>query len=265
MSHLKWDNLKLDVASDSLAGPHRRTNEDSVLAKAPVFIVADGMGGHDAGDLASALVVEQLAKLPTDPTIEGVQEVFHQTRSLIDALPGRRGQYAAGTTVSGVILIDQGGQPYWLVINLGDSRTYRLTDGQVTQVSVDHSEVQAMIDAGQLTPEGARSHQRRNVVTRILGAGTDEVPDYWLIPVAAKERWMVCSDGVTAELPQTVIESIVAAGDSPTNTVTALVTSALAAGGHDNISVIVLDSRREDEEITAPTWEASAPSWSQTV
>ena len=111
----------------------------------------------------------------------------------IEAAPGR----GAGTTVTGVLVTELEGVPYWLVLNLGDSRTYRLSEGELEQISVDHSEVQELIDDGLLTAAEAVHHPRRNVVTRALGVGDGLYVDYWLIPIEEHDRMLVCSDGLT--------------------------------------------------------------------
>ncbi|GAB3105624.1 PP2C family protein-serine/threonine phosphatase [Isoptericola nanjingensis] len=224
-------------------GARRRLNEDSFLARGSVFFVADGMGGHEAGEVASAAAVEALAPLGRSDVV-GVDEVRCRVRAAHDAVraietaPGR----GAGTTLSGVALTDQGGEPYWLVVNVGDSRTYRVADGALEQVSVDHSEVQELVDAGRITAEQALTHPRRHVVTRALGAPDDPEPDFWFLPVHAGDRMLVCSDGLTAELPDRRVAELLMVEPDPQTAAERLVGEALAAGGRDNITVIVVDA-----------------------
>ncbi|MCZ2262655.1 MULTISPECIES: PP2C family protein-serine/threonine phosphatase [unclassified Isoptericola] len=224
-------------------GARRRLNEDSFLARGSVFFVADGMGGHEAGEVASAAAVEALAPLGRSDVV-GVDEVrcrvraAHDAVRAIDTAPGR----GAGTTLSGVALTDQGGEPYWLVVNVGDSRTYRVADGALEQVSVDHSEVQELVDAGRITAEQALTHPRRHVVTRALGAPDDPEPDFWFLPVHAGDRMLVCSDGLTAELPDRRVAELLMVEPDPQTAAERLVGEALAAGGRDNITVIVVDA-----------------------
>ncbi|MDR0847634.1 MAG: protein phosphatase 2C domain-containing protein [Propionibacteriaceae bacterium] len=232
--------LGLEVGAKTTAGPKRPTNEDSVVATPPVFLVADGMGGHDAGERASAIVAQEMARLHGKPDIREVHDALHRACLAINSLEGRAA-HQAGTTVAGMVMTEQGGAPYWLVINLGDSRTYRASGGVVEQISVDHSEVQELVAAGRITESEARTHPKRNVVTRVLGAGTVEQPDYWLLSAGDAERWMICSDGLTSEVSQTQIEAALLAPMPPQEVVDGLVSSALAAGGHDNVSVIVVD------------------------
>jgi len=238
MSH-----VTLSVASCTNVGQRRALNEDSILARDPVFIVADGMGGHDAGDKASAIAIAEMSKLGTSPSVEDVRDALTRARWSIDCLdsPDSDSRRAAGTTVSGLVLVEQAGQPYWLIVNVGDSRTYHVVDGELRQVSVDHSEVQEMIEAGRLNEESAQDYSRKHVITRVLGARTIERPDYWLIPVEPSQRWMVCSDGLTGELSNRRISQILTEESSARVAVDMLVEEALAAGGRDNVSVIIVD------------------------
>jgi len=247
--------LTLRVASATNIGQRRALNEDAVLARAPVFIVADGMGGHDAGDRASSIIVEEMGRLGPSPSVEDVRDALARARWSIDQLDASDLGHAAGSTVSGVVLVEQAGLPYWLVLNLGDSRTYHITDGVVKQISVDHSEVQELIDTGRLDPPAARRYSRRNVITRVLGARTPEQPEYWLIPAQPPERWMICSDGLTNELDDDRIGEILTGDGCPQTAVDALVSAALAAGGRDNISVAIVDASGPDLSWDDPTIE----------
>ncbi|AEG43390.1 PP2C family serine/threonine-protein phosphatase [Isoptericola variabilis] len=236
-------------------GARRVLNEDAFLAGGSVFFVADGMGGHDAGEVASAAAVEALRPL-VGTAVVGADVVRDRVRLAHDAVraietaPGR----GAGTTLSGIALTEQDGEPYWLVVNLGDSRTYRLAHGRLEQVSVDHSEVQELVDAGTITVDEARRHPRRNVVTRALGAPEDPVPDFWYLPVAARDRLLVCSDGLTIELPDRRIAAVLLTEPDPQAAADRLVEEAVAAGGRDNITVIVIDATGASDalERTAP-------------
>ncbi|MDR0285635.1 MAG: protein phosphatase 2C domain-containing protein [Propionibacteriaceae bacterium] len=232
--------VALTVAASTNVGQRRSLNEDAVLARRPVFIVADGMGGHDAGDRASAIAVAEMGRLGDSPSVADVRDALTRARWHIDRLAASDARHAAGTTVSGVVLVEQDGLAYWLVLNVGDSRTYHVRGDAVSQVSVDHSEAQEMIEAGRLAPGAANQYARRHVITRVLGAHTAEAPDYWLLPVQAGERWMVCSDGLTGELDDQEIAAILTT-ESADDAVRTLVNRALGAGGRDNISVVVVD------------------------
>ncbi|MDR1441805.1 MAG: protein phosphatase 2C domain-containing protein [Bifidobacteriaceae bacterium] len=223
-------------------GLRRPINEDSIVASHPVFLVADGMGGHQAGDAASRTVADRMRVLVgTKPTVDTVKAALGRAGEAVTELAGVDPERAAGTTVSGVVAVTQEGIPYWLVVNLGDSRTYRLTDGELEQLSVDHSEVQELISDGVLSSAQARSHPRRNVVTRAMGGGMHYDPDYWLVPMEENDRILVCSDGLTGELDDSQIAAILREFADPLAGARALMEAALTAGGKDNISVIVVD------------------------
>lgn len=218
----------------------RSVNEDALLAFPPVFLVADGMGGHDAGDVASRLAVEEFAQLAGRPTT-GADEVhgcFTRTAERIrEALDGR----PCGTTVAGVAVTEHEGSAYWLVFNVGDSRVYRYADGQLRQISVDHSVVQEMLDRGEITPDEARRHPERHVLTRALGSGPLPEPDYWLLPAGPHDRLLVCSDGLTGELDDDLIAQVLAELADAQDAAQRLVELAVEAGGHDNVSTVVVD------------------------
>jgi len=153
-------------------------------------------------------------------------------------------------------MVEQMGMPYWLVMNIGDSRTYRLSQGQFAQVSVDHSEVQELVDAGEITAEQATVHPRRHVVTRALGTGDETEADYWLLPVEEGDRILVCSDGLNAELTDEHMFRILSTVGHPQDAVDALIQAALRNGGRDNVTVIVVDAKNVMNDggiaITAP-------------
>ena len=216
-------------------------NEDSYLALPPLFAVADGMGGHGAGDLASRLAIETMtsaARLrPLSP--EGVLAALDGANRAIVTYAGARGM---GTTITGLALLEAAdGTEQLMVFNVGDSRVYRLSGGQLDQVTVDHSEVQELVKAGVITRDQARIHPRRNIVTRALGTTPASRPDYWLLPATAGDRYLICSDGLYSEVPDEHIAALLANGGNPQATADALVAAAEVAGGHDNITVIVID------------------------
>lgn len=224
-------------------GLRRRVNEDSYLAAAPLFLVADGMGGHQAGEVASAAVIDAFSTLVGRPslTIDDMRDALRQARRTVDALPSGGGA-GAGTTLTGVVIADVDGEGYWLTINLGDSRTYRLSEGVLEQISVDHSVVQELVDSGQLPPEAASHDSRRNVITRAIGAGSDAEPDFWLIPAEQGDRILVCSDGLSGELDVTRIDAVLRAEADPQAAATRLVHEAILHGGRDNITALVVDA-----------------------
>ena len=220
-------------------GMVRRVNEDSYLAIPPLFAVADGMGGHGAGDLASRLAVDTLTaaarQRPLSP--EGVLAALDGANRAIVTYEGARGM---GTTITGLALLETSGGDHLMVFNVGDSRVYRLSGGQLEQVTVDHSEVQELVKAGVITRDQARIHPRRNIVTRALGTMPASRPDYWLLPAVAGDRYLICSDGLYTEVADEHIQSLLSAG-SPQSAADSLVAAAEVAGGHDNVTAIVID------------------------
>lgn len=237
--------LTLSYGYGTDRGLRRELNEDSFIASDPVFAVADGMGGHEAGEIASGMCVRALAAMPQlasgerSVTAAVLQQYLLRADSSIREVTGAR----AGTTLTGAVVVEQMGMPYWLVMNIGDSRTYRLSQGHFAQVSVDHSEVQELVDAGEITAEQATVHPRRHVVTRALGTGDETEADYWLLPVEEGDRILICSDGLNAELTDEHIHRILSTVGHPQDAVDALIQAALRNGGRDNITVIVVDAK----------------------
>ena len=253
----------VSVAFGSATDPglRRRINEDSSIAAPPLFLVADGMGGHHAGEVASATVIDEFAAFAGRPSlgIDEVRAALSRARRRVEALPSGSGA-VAGTTLTGVVIADVEGEGYWLAINLGDSRTYRLSEGDFEQVSVDHSVVQELIDAGQLDPAAASSDTRRNVITRAIGAGSDADADYWLIPAEPGDRILVCSDGLSTELDGEAIHAILVAESDPQAAATRLVHEAMLRGGRDNITALVVDATAVRSRANRPIDHATAPS-----
>ncbi len=248
----------LRVASTSHIGLVRSVNEDSVLAEPPVFAVADGMGGHAFGDRASATAVLALHEEfdPAQPTDAGhVLTAIRRANAAVRELTAGSGEPRgiAGTTLTGVALVLErpARTPKWMVFNLGDSRVYRWAaeDGSaerassLERVSVDHSVVQQLLDAGVIDEAAARVHPDRNVITRALGAADQVAAEAWLLPATQAQTFLICSDGLTKEVDDATISSVLTATDGdPELTVERLREEALAGGGADNVTVLVVSS-----------------------
>jgi len=234
--------LRWGAATD--VGRVRSLNEDSLLAVPTLFVVADGMGGHAAGEVASQLAVREFARLAEQAPVsaDDLAETVRLANEHILTEGGEHGdRYGMGTTLTGVGVVSTTDGEQLAVFNVGDSRVYRFSDGRLDQLTVDHSAVQELVDAGRLTPQAARSHPRRNVVTRSLGSQPSPAPDVWLVPPVAGDRFLVCSDGLTGELDDPAIAELLGASPDPQAAADELVRQALAAGGHDNVTVVVLD------------------------
>ncbi|RJT80867.1 serine/threonine-protein phosphatase [Arthrobacter cheniae] len=239
-------------------GLRRELNEDSFIAVEPVFAVADGMGGHEAGEVASSICVRTLgassiigSRTPQFSAGD-LEELIREADQRIRSEAGGH----AGTTLTGVLLVEESGAPYWLFFNVGDSRTYRLSNGTFGQVSVDHSEVQELVDIGRITEEQARTHPRRHVVTRALGTGDDAEADFWLMPVEEGDRILLCSDGLSGEITDEGICTILSDVHDPQEACDELIAATLRSGARDNVTVIVIDATdlgdRDAERTTVP-------------
>ena len=231
--------FELSSSGATDVGRVRHVNEDSFVMSAPVFAVADGMGGHNAGEIASGIVVDEFAHLAGSAYVEleavadALVRAYERIATMVDdATKG------AGTTVAMVALTLHEQSPHWLVMNLGDSRVYTIRDGEFSQVSVDHSVVQELLDRGEITPAQARVHPYRNMITRALGAGPDTRPDFWLLPARQGDRFFLCTDGVSGEVHDDLIERTWRATPDADNPAQNLVDQAVAAGGRDNATAV---------------------------
>lgn len=245
--------ITVEWGSATHLGLVRSINEDSFLTTPPLFLVADGMGGHDAGEVASAIAVEEFGRLVDGSalTIEDLGSALHTAAGRIDDLSDG-GPLSAGTTVALVATMEIDEVGYWVVLNLGDSRVYRDSEGIFEQISVDHSVVQELMDRGEITEDEAKVHPYRHMITRALGAGPESDPDYWLIPAEPGDRLLVCSDGLSGEVPDPSIQRVLESDVSPQDACDALVDLALAGGGHDNITVVVVEALAIGDEDTVP-------------
>ncbi|MCL2514819.1 MAG: protein phosphatase 2C domain-containing protein [Microbacteriaceae bacterium] len=246
---------RVDASAFSATGRVRSLNEDSFLASEPMFFVADGMGGHSFGDRASQAAIAALAEyVPggSEPTPDDVLAAVASANTAVRALsaPDDTGPAVAGTTLTGVAHVATDSGPHWMVVNVGDSRVYGWDGRSLTQLTVDHSAVQELVDAGAITPEQAARHPERNVITRALGADDSVQPDVWLLPPGAVRTFLICSDGLTKELSPAIISGILAGDvvfgndgvDSDESLAQRLVSAADAAGGHDNITAVVVET-----------------------
>jgi PPM family protein phosphatase len=226
-------------------GRRRENNQDAVLSAFPLFVVADGMGGHIGGEIASSRAVERLSAAVGDGDIspESIERALEQAVEDI-ASHTETTDDGTGTTVTGVYLDLSGDEPTWVTLNIGDSRVYLFRDGALAQVTTDHSVVQELISAGRLTPEEAENHPYGNVITRAVGPSDGVVPDYVRLEVLDGDRFVVCSDGLTKELTDYGILHFLLQHDDPTEAVDAMLEAALENGGRDNVTIIVVNVKR---------------------
>ncbi|HEY7718081.1 MAG TPA: protein phosphatase 2C domain-containing protein [Pedococcus sp.] len=261
-THRPGLTLRAGAATD--VGRVRQHNEDSLLARGTVFVVADGMGGHAAGEVASRIVVETFEELAAQQRLRTEDVVGALTRAnarILESVARHPEQSGMGTTASGLAVVSTGGSDHWAVFNVGDSRVYRLVGQDLSLVTVDHSEVREMVDAGLITEEQALRHPLRNVVTRSLGTEHMPTPDVWVFPPHPGERFVICSDGLSNELSLQDIRRIVLEVEDPQEAAVALVRSAVEAGGRDNVTAVVvaLDGGEDDDDLDADTAPRGVP------
>ena len=240
--------LTLAIGAATDTGNLRGQNEDSHIAQQGLFAVADGMGGHNAGEVASAMAIEYLRGVALGGVASAeafAQVVRDLNNAIFSAATATTDQRGMGTTLTAAALLDstsETDQPSQIVIaNVGDSRTYLLRSGELRQLSVDHSYVQELVTEGLLTIDEARTHPRRNIVTRALGIDAQVSVDTWTIPMFDGDRFMLCSDGLVDEVPLDEITEMMREHTTPQQVAERLVTAAKWHGGRDNITVIVLD------------------------
>lgn len=220
------------------AGAGRAVNQDAHLTRPPVFAVADGMGGHVAGDRASALVIATLAELiPEVPNREQVLHAIRQADARLVQAAQATGAVGMGTTLCLLALL---GPRLVLVANVGDSRAYRVGPLGLEQLTHDHSVVQELIDAGHLDTEAAEHHPERHIITRSLGSGAPLDIDWWLIETHPDDTFVLASDGLTKVLPIATIEDRLHTAPDPGAAATQLVADVVAAGGRDDATAVVL-------------------------
>jgi protein phosphatase len=235
-------------------GRQRRANEDSLLARAPLFVVADGMGGAQAGEVASRIAVESF-----QPGLQDDARPEHSLASLALAANARIHELShsniehagMGTTLTAVYV----GEEEIAVAHVGDSRAYCLRDGQLLRLTDDHSLVDELMRQGRLTPEEAVEHPQRSVITRALGPeGTVEV-DTRSFRARAGDVYLLCSDGLTTMLSEEQIRLLLISNYKLSAAGEALIAAANEAGGRDNITVVLLRLEDVDADVAAPAYE----------
>lgn len=225
-------------------GHVRRGNEDSYIVDFPLFVVADGMGGHRAGEVASSRVVEEMgSRIPRGSFVDAGEvsaALYYTTRSLAEL---GRSEGAPGSTMTGVAFSTHLDLPCVRIFNIGDSRVYLLRDGSLKQMTVDHTEYQELCVLGFATSADPDIAMRRHVLTKALGAGFGPINavDQVMIPAVSGDRYLLCSDGLTGEVDDELIEQVMERLSDPQEAADRLVHLALQAGGRDNVTVVVVD------------------------
>lgn len=220
-------------------GKVRDHNEDSLFAEAPLFIVADGMGGHAAGEVASEIAIESISEnAPRSVDAVGLAHAVEQAnQDIIKAVIDGKGKEGMGTTCTAAVV--DGNQI--CIAQIGDSRAYLLHHGHLQQITRDHSLMADLIDAGQITPAEARVHPNRSLITRALGSDPNVVADQYQIEVEEGDRLLLCSDGLCGMLEDGIIEGFLNEVSNPQKCADKLVEQANIHGGADNITVVIVD------------------------
>ncbi len=240
--------LLLRTAARSDVGLVRAGNEDSGYAGPDLLVVADGMGGHAAGELASATAVATLAQLETaglddrDAVTQLADAVELASERIADLIAEQPELAGMGTTVTALAWL--GSRPdapaRVALVHVGDSRAYLLRDGELSQLSRDHTYVQTLVDAGRITPAEAAVHPRRSLLMRTIDGVHPAEPDLSVREARLGDRYLVCSDGLSGVVSETELHGLLNLAD-PTAAVSALVDAALAAGAPDNVTCVVAD------------------------
>ena len=248
--------LFLEPFGATHAGKVRANNEDALLVgegrDETLFVVADGIGGFEAGEVASRIAVDVLKELEPGASFEAA--IGEANRRILAAGRGDERLSGMGTTVVAVRFGGTRDEPVAQVAHVGDSRAYLLRGGSLRPVTEDHSLVAELVRSGDLTRDQAAEHPQKNLITRALGADEEVEVDTAVLPVEAGDRFLLCSDGLSDMIPETRIGEILAeAPGDPEKPAQSLVSAALDAGGADNVTVIVVDVKAE----TAPHEERS--------
>ncbi|MEI7547058.1 MAG: Stp1/IreP family PP2C-type Ser/Thr phosphatase [Actinomycetota bacterium] len=232
------------------AGRVRTGNEDAFVAQSMFFGVADGMGGHQAGEVASEIAATTLRdrlSAGAGSVDVAVAAVVEANAAIFQGAHNNLDQRGMGTTLTAmVVLPDQGSGTRLAVLNVGDSRTYVMRNGRLRRVTLDHSYVQELVSTGHITEQEARHHPRRNIVTRALGIEPSVRVDTWVMPLVRGDRYVLCSDGLVDEVDDDEIAAVLAVHPSPQSAAEELVAVANRNGGHDNVTVVVVDSLEGD-------------------
>jgi len=255
-------NLGFRVGAASDTGQVRDVNQDSWFDDERLAIVADGMGGHRGGEVASDLAVQVMARVAAtgeattiDQLTQAVEAANQEIRDASAVDPSLSGM---GTTLCGAALVGEGASQLVAFVNVGDSRAYQLTADGLVQLTDDHSLVAMLVKEGRITPDEAATHPQRNVVTRALGVADSVNVDTVTLAAETGQRFVLCSDGLFNEVSDEDIAQILRTITHPREAAEMLVQVANGAGGRDNITVLVVDPVDGDELVAVRAERATA-------
>jgi serine/threonine protein phosphatase PrpC len=228
----------MEVGAKTDKGKVREQNEDTFGYRDTLFVVADGMGGHQAGEVASAIAVETVlaVEMDADPVVSLRRAVLSANSAILEEMAKNESFSGMGTTVA--VLLLKADRAF--VSHLGDSRIYQLTEGNLVQLTDDHSFVAELIKNGSITEEEAKIHPQRNVLTRALGTEGHLEFEVNSFTTHSGDKFLLCSDGLTGIVDEKIIKEILMSGETPQIIADQLVEQANKDGGTDNISVIVI-------------------------
>lgn len=257
--------IRLEAGQATDTGRRREKNEDSMLVEGELFAVADGLGGHRGGEVASALAVETLAaevkaaleartearrrhlfgrrgSSSPSPTVGELLDAVDRANEAILAKSTSTADLSGmGTTLCALAIVEQDHGEALAVVNVGDSRVYRCDESGFHQLTEDHTVVQEMVKAGMISRQEAEVHEYRHHLSRALGIESKVVIDDWTLAPGSGHRYLLCSDGLTNEVADREIHAILLQFESPGEAADALVSLALEHGGSDNVTVVIVD------------------------
>jgi serine/threonine protein phosphatase PrpC len=250
--------MRVRTGARSDIGRLRQRNEDGYLIKEPLFVVADGMGGHRGGDVASALALETIGSAASPGgTARGlVDDIKRANRAVLERGESDRDLRGMGTTLTAVLTEDARAH----VVHVGDSRAYLLRDGALQQLTEDHTLVQRMVREGRLTEDEAAQHPQRSILTRALGVDEDIPVDELSLDIHPGDRLLLCTDGLTNMVERDRIQEILGSEEDPQSACDKLIDEANRAGGDDNITVVVLAFDDEGGKSTAAASDSETAS-----
>ena len=239
--------LRSGSATDT--GLVRSVNQDLAVETGTLFAVADGMGGHAGGEVAARLAVDTLTvAFGAKPSGAGLSEAVNEANRVVYEHSLDNSELRGmGTTLTAAALVNEDGRDVIALVNVGDSRSYRFSDGRLSQITVDHSLAEEMVRSGEISESEAAVHPHRHILTRALGVADDVTVDLWRIQPTRGDRFLLCSDGLTNELDEPQITEVLATVPDPQVAADLLVRAARTHGGSDNITVVVVDVVLDDE------------------
>ena len=255
ITNLNTPSSYFDLGFATDVGKIRKMNQDFLAVSDSLFIVADGMGGHRGGEIASEIAVKKLFDKKRYSTVQSFRDQVIEANTAVRAEAETNSQLdGMGTTLCGITMIEPsaGKAEKLAVANIGDSRIYLLSQGQFSQVTEDHSLVEEMRREGKITEQEAENHPHRNIITRALGINTEATVDCWELPIHKDDRFLLCTDGLSNEVSAAEIRHTLEVVDNPQEAAEQLVSLANANGGNDNITVVIVDVK-EGEASTTPS------------